>query len=137
LRKQAVLLTFFLVCSAAAGDVGTITIFRLVDHHRGWKPVAFCDGQRIAAVQGGKYIKMNVAVGKHTFTSNNAKTGVDLEVKPGGDYFIRVSGTTGPFSENGLLELADPVQARQQIDRLEALPADQINGVCRNPSSGQ
>jgi hypothetical protein len=137
LRKQAVLLVFFLVCSAAAGDVGTVTIFRLVDHHRGWKPVAFCDGQRIAAVQGGKYVKMNVAAGKHTFTSNNSKTGVDIDVKPGGDYFIRVAGTTGPFSENGLLELADPVQARQQIDRLEALNADQVNGVCRSPAGGQ
>ena len=88
-------------------------------------------------MQGGKYVKMNVAAGRHTFTSNNSKTGVDIDVKPGGDYFIRVAGTTGPFSENGLLELADPVQARQQIDRLEALNADQVNGVCRSPASGQ
>ena len=137
LRKRAVLLTFFLVCSAAAGDVGTVTIFRLVDHHRGWKPIAFCDGQRIAAVLGGKYVKMNVAAGKHTFTSNNAKTGIDLEVKPGGDYFLRVVGTTGPFSENGTFELVDAVQARQQIDRLEPLKADQVAGVCRNPAGGQ
>jgi hypothetical protein len=109
----------------------------LVDHHRGWKPVAFCDGQRIAAVQGGKYVKMNVAAGKHTFTSNNTNTGVDLEVKPGGDYFLRVVGTTGPFSEDGALELADPVQARQQIDRLEPLKADQVAGVCRSRAGGQ
>jgi hypothetical protein len=137
LRKRASLLAFFLVCSAAASDVGTVTIYRLVDHQRGWKPVAFCDGQRIAAVQGGKYVKMNVAAGRHTFTSNNTKTGVDLEVKPGGDYFLRVVGTTGPFSENGALELADPVQARQQIDRLEPLKADQVAGVCRSPAGGQ
>ena len=135
MRKQAVLLVFFLVCSAAAGDVGTITIFRLVDHHRGWKPVAFCDGQRIAAVQGGKYVKMNVSVGKHTFTSNNAKTGIDLDVKPGGDYFLRVVGTT--LSENGTFELVDAVQARQQIDRLEPLKSDQVAGVCRSPAGGQ
>ena len=135
MRKRAVLLVFFLVCSAAAGDVGTVTIFRTVDHQRGWKPVAFCDGQRIAAMQGGKYVKMNVASGKHTFTSNNAKTGIDLEVKPGGDYFLRVVGTT--LSENGSFELVDPVQARQQVDRLEPLKADQVAGVCRSSAGGQ
>ena len=135
MKKQVVLLTFFLVCSAAAGDVGTVTIFRTVDHQRGWKPVAFCDGQRIAAMQGGKYVKMNVAAGRHTFTSNNAKTGIDLEVKPGGDYFLRVVGTT--LSENGTFELVDAVQARQQVDRLEPLKADQVAGVCRSGAGGQ
>jgi hypothetical protein len=137
LRKRAFLLVFFLVCSAAAGDVGTVTIFRTIDHQRGWKPVAFCDGQRIAAVQGGKYVKMNVSAGKHSFTSNNAKTGIDLEVKPGGDYFLRVVGTTGPFSENGTFELVDAVQARQQVDRLEPLKSDQVAGVCRGRPGGQ
>jgi hypothetical protein len=135
LRKRAVLLVFFLVCSAAAGDVGTVTIFRTIDHQRGWKPVAFCDGQRIAAMQGGKYVKMNVSAGKHTFTSNNAKTGIDLEVKPGGDYFLRVVGTT--LSENGSFELVDAVQARQQVDRLEPLKSDQVAGVCRSSAGGQ
>ncbi|MBZ5566274.1 MAG: hypothetical protein LAN64_00330 [Acidobacteriia bacterium] len=135
MRKRVTLLVFFLVCSAAAGDVGTVTIFRTIDHHRGWKPIAFCDGQRIAAVQGGKYVKMNASAGKHTFTSNNAKTGIDLEVKPGGDYFLRVVGTT--LSENGTFELVDAVQARQQVDRLEPLKADQVAGVCRSGAGGQ
>ena len=135
MRKRAALLVFFLVCSAAAGDVGTVTIFRTIDHHRGWKPIAFCDGQRIAAVQGGKYVKMNASAGKHTFTSNNAKTGIDLEVKPCGDYFLRVVGTT--LSENGTFELVDAVQARQQVDRLEPLKADQVAGVCRSGAGGQ
>ena len=135
MKKQVVLLTFFLVCSAAAGDVGTVTIFRTIDHQRGWKPIAFCDGQRIAAVQGGKYVKMNVSAGKHTFTSNNARTGIDLDVKPGGDYFLRVVGTT--LSENGSFELVDAVQARQQVDRLEPLKADQVAGVCRSSAGGQ
>ena len=135
MKKQVVLLTFFLVCSAAAGDVGTVTIFRTIDHQRGWKPIAFCDGQRIAAVQGGKYVKMNVSAGKHTFTSNNARTGIDLDVKPGGDYFLRVVGTT--LSENGSFELVDAVQARQQVDRLEPLKSDQVAGVCRSSAGGQ
>jgi hypothetical protein len=138
MKRSILLALLLLLCSAAAEDVGTITIFRLADHHRGWKPVVFCDGQRVAAVQGAKYVKMNVGAGKHTFTSNNSKTGVDLEVKPGGDYFLKLTGTTGPFSENGTLELADPAQARTQMIRMEPLKADQVaGGVCRSRGAGQ
>ena len=133
--KRAILLALLLVCSAAAQNVGTVTIFRTTDHHRGWKPIVNCDGQRVAAVQGGKYVTMNVSASKHTFTSNNAKTGIDLDVKPGGAYFLRVVGTS--ISDNGSFELVDAAQAREQIERLEPLKADQVAGVCRSPAAGQ
>lgn len=134
--KRGILVALLLfVGSAAAQDVGTITIFRLSDHHRGWKPIAFCDGQRIAAVQGGKYVKMNVSAGKHTFSSNNSKSGFDLDVKPGGDYYLKLTGTS--ISDNGRFELADPTQTRTELIRMEPLKADQIaGGVCRNQPSG-
>jgi hypothetical protein len=136
--KRATLVAFLLmfVGSVAAQDVGTITIFRLSDHKRGWKPIAFCDGQRIAAVQGGKYVKMNVSAGKHTFTSNNSKEGFDLDVKPGGDYYLRLTGTS--LSENGKFELADATTTRTELIRMEPLKITEINaGVCRNQPSGQ
>ncbi len=137
--KRVVLLVMLLSACCAAQDVGLVTIFRLPDHHRGWKPIAFCDGQRIAAIQGGKYVKMVVSAAKHTFATNNTKTGLDLDVKPGGDYFLKVSGTTGPFSDEGKLELADTMQSRFQLNRMEPLKANEVaGGVCRNQAgSGQ
>ncbi len=125
-------------CVAAAQDVGSVTIFRLVDHQRGWKPIVSCDGQRIAAIQGGKYARILVSAGRHTFTSNNTKGALDLDVKPGGDYFLRVTGTTGPFSGQGGFEVADPQQTRTQLIRMEALKADEVaGGVCRTRPGGQ
>ncbi len=137
--KRGILIALLLsACCAAAQDVGGVTIFRLSDHRRGWKPIAYCDGQRIAAIQGGKYVTLNVSAGRHTFTSNNSKTGVDLDVKPGGQYFLRVIGTTGPFNENGAIEVADPAQARTQMDRMEPLKVNEVaGGVCRTPPAGR
>ena len=136
--KRGILVALLLsVGSAAAQDVGTITIFRLSDHKRGWKPIAFCDGQRIAAVQGGKYIKINVSAGKHTFTSNNSNSGFDLDVKPGGDYYLKLTGTS-ITSDNGRFELADPTTSRTEMIRMEPLKITDINGgVCRNQPGGQ
>ncbi len=137
--KRAILVMVLLCgCTAVAQDVGLVTIFRLPDHHRGWKPIAFCDGKRVAAIQGGKYVKMVVSSGKHTFSSNNTKSGVDLDVKPGGDYFLQVSGTTGPLSDEGKLELVDTMQSRYQLNRLEPLKATEVaGGVCRGAPAGQ
>ena len=107
MKRGMVLALFVLLCSAVAEDVGSVTFFRLSDHKRGWKPIVYCDGQKVAAIQGGKYLKILVSAGKHTFTSNNTKGGVDIDVKPGTQYFLRVEGTT--LSE-GRLEPADPMQ---------------------------
>ncbi len=136
--KRVLVLAFLLSVCCAAQDVATVTIFRLSDHQRGWKPIVSCDGQRIAAIQGGKYARILVSAGRHTFTSNNTKGALDLDVKPGGDYFLRVTGTTGPFSGQGGFEVADPQQTRTQLIRMEALKADEVaGGVCRNRPSGQ
>jgi hypothetical protein len=133
MKRCIALACLVFLASAAAEDVGTITIYRMADHVRGWKPVVTCDGQRVAAVQGGKYVKINVSAGKHTFSSSNSKNGIDVEVKPAGDYYIRLTATS--MGGGGTFDLADPAQARSQLIRMEPLSVTEISGgVCRNKS---
>jgi hypothetical protein len=130
LIKRAILLAVLLAaCTAVAGDVGTLVIYRLIDHSRGWKPLVSCDDQQVAEVQGGKYATLNVSAGKHVITSNNHKSRIELEVKPGEQYFIRVNGSN---LDHGGFELVPAQQGRLQTERLEPLPATKVNaGVCR------
>ncbi len=133
MKRHAVLVCLLLLSSAVAEDVGTITIYRMADHVRGWKPVVTCDGQRVAAVQGGKYVKINVSVGKHSFASSNSKEAVDVDVKPGGDYYLRLTHTS--LGGSGTFDVADPAQARSQLIRMEPLSVTEVaGGVCRNKS---
>jgi hypothetical protein len=131
MKKLIVLVCLLFVASALAEDVGTITIYRLADHVRGWKPVVTCDGQRVAAVQGGKYVKINVSAGKHTFSASNSKNSVDVDVKPAGDYYIRMTAIS--LGGGGTFDIADPSQARSQLIRMEPLSVTEVSGgVCRN-----
>jgi Protein of unknown function (DUF2846) len=124
MKRAMVVAVLLLACAVLAEDVGTITIYRLSDHRRGWKPAAFCDNQQIAEMQGGKYVTLNVSAGKHTFTSSKEKNRVEVDVKPGEQYFIRIN-------EPGELELVPGVQGRQQIVLMSPLePAKVHPGVC-------
>ncbi len=136
--KRVLLLVFVLTACCAAQDVGSVTIFRLSDHQRGWKPIVSCDGQRVAAMQGGKYATILVSAGRHTFTTNHIKNGIELDVKPAGEYFLRVTGTNSPFSGKSDFEIADAQQTRTQMIKMEPLKAEEIaGGVCRNRPAGQ
>ncbi len=126
MKRAIAVAVLLLACAGLAEDVGTIIIYRLADHRRGWKPTALCDDQPVAEMQGGKYVTFNVSTGKHTFTSSKqAKSRVEVDVKPGEQYFVRIN-------EPGELELVDPHQGRAQTTLMSPLaPAKVHGGVCR------
>ena len=129
MKRITVLAVFLSACAVVAQNVGTVVIYRPIDHRRGWKPIALCDEQRIAEMQGGKYVTMNVSAGKHAFTSSKNKSRVELDIKPGEQYFIRIN-------EPGELELVPAVQGREQTERLQPLESDKVSVVCRAPAPG-
>jgi hypothetical protein len=53
-------------------------------------PSVYCDGAELARIENGRYFTANLDPGRHTFTSNDKQSGIDLDLKARDQYFMRV-----------------------------------------------
>src|SRR5437660_5080931 len=58
-------------------------------------PSVYCDDTELARIENGRYFSAAVDPGKHSLRSNDKQSGVELEMKAGEQYFIRVEIATG------------------------------------------
>src|SRR4051812_6932314 len=45
------------------------------------EPAVYCDEKKIAAMDNGRYFKVILEAGKHTFQSNDKQSGVEIDFK--------------------------------------------------------
>ncbi|MGA2326409.1 MAG: DUF2846 domain-containing protein [Bryobacteraceae bacterium] len=62
---------------------------------KGIRPSVYCDEKEVARIQSGRSFVMALAPGKHSFRSNDKQSQVEVDLKPGQDYYIRVEIATG------------------------------------------
>ena len=91
-------------------------------------PSIFCDGAELARMENGRYFTAKLEPGKHTFTSNDKQSGIDLETKAGEDYFIRVEIAAGFAKGHGRLILVPREQGGYELksDKLKPLDANKV-----------
>lgn len=87
-------------------------------------PSVYCDDVQLARMDNGRYFEVNVDPGRHTFRSNDAQSGVQLELKGGQEYFIRVEIATGFMKGHGRLILTAPEQGRYELQSNKLKPLD-------------
>jgi hypothetical protein len=79
------------------------------------QPSVFCDEVQLARMENGRYFSVKIDPGKHTFRSNDQQSGVELDVKAGQEYFLRVEIATGMLKGHGRLVLTAPEQGRFEV----------------------
>ncbi len=89
-------------------------------------PSVFCDGNELARIDNGKFFTVKLAPGKHVFTSNDKQAGIDVDLKDGQDYYIRVELATGFMKGHGRLLSVAPEQGSYEIKNLKPLAADKV-----------
>ena len=91
-------------------------------------PSIFCDGTQLARMENGRYFTAKLEPGKHTFTSNDKQSGIDLDLKPGEEYFIRVEIAAGFAKGHGRLLLVPREQGGYELksDKLKPLDASKV-----------
>lgn len=91
-------------------------------------PSVYCDGNQLARMENGRYFAVKVDPGKHTFTSNDKQSGIDLDLKAGQEYFIRVELAAGFAKGHGRLILMSSEQGSYELksDKLKPLDADKV-----------
>jgi hypothetical protein len=103
-------------------------------------PSVYCDEVQLARMDNGRYFVASISPGKHVFRSNDAQAGVEMEISPGKEYYIRVELATGFLKGHGRLVETTPEQGAYEIKRLKLLDPDKvkdpsrvlINGVARD-----
>ena len=96
-------------------------------------PSVYCDEAQLARMENGRYFAVNVDPGRHTFRSNDAQSGVQLDVKPGQEYYIRVEIAAGMMKGHGRLILTAAEQGRYELqsNKLKPLDANKVVDASR------
>jgi len=91
-------------------------------------PSIYCDGAELARMENGRYFTANLEPGKHTFTSNDKQSGIDLDLKAGDEYFMRVELAAGFAKGHGRLVLVPREQGAYELksDKLKPLDANKV-----------
>jgi hypothetical protein len=113
----------------ATSSKATIYVYRYKQFvGKALSPSVYCDETQLARMENGRYFTVKLDPGKHSFRSNDEQSGLDLEVKAGEEYFIRVEIATGFMKGHGRLILVPREQGGYELnsDKLKALDADKI-----------
>lgn len=89
-------------------------------------PSVYCDEAELARMENGRYFVAKLPSGKHVFRSNDKQAGIDVDLKGGQDYYIRVELATGFMKGHGRLVSVAPEQGAYEIKKLKQLSADKV-----------
>jgi hypothetical protein len=96
-------------------------------------PSVYCDEVQLARMDNGRYFAVNIDPGMHTFRSNDKQSGIQLDVKPGQEYFIRLEIAAGFMKGHGRLILTAAEQGRYELqsNQLKPLEASKVVDTSR------
>lgn len=96
-------------------------------------PSVYCDEAELAKMENGRYFTLRLDPGKHVLHSNDKQAGIDLDLKAGQQYFIRVELVPGAFKGHGRLVLVAAEQGtyEMQSSKLKPLDANKVVDTVR------
>jgi len=110
---------------AAKSSKGTVYIYRYKQFvGSALEPSVYCDETQLARMDNGRYFSVEVEPGKHTFYSNDKQSGLELDVKAGEKYFVRVEIAAGMMKGHGRLILMAPEQGSYELKSKKLKPLD-------------
>jgi hypothetical protein len=119
--------------SVAKQSKGTVYIYRYKQFVGGaLEPSVYCDETQLARMDNGRYFAVEVGPGKHTLYSNDKQSGLELDVKPGEKYYVRVEIAAGMMKGHGRLVLMAPEQGSYELKSKKLKPLDMSKVVDRS-----
>jgi hypothetical protein len=90
------------------------------------EPSVYCDDNQLARMDNGRFFIVELPAGVHEFRSNDKQSGVELDLKSGQTYYLRVELATGFWKGHGRLVKTDAEQGAYEIKQLKFLDSDKI-----------
>lgn len=94
-------------------------------------PSVYCDEVQLARMDNGRYFTVKLPPGKHAFRSNDKQSGLELDLKAGQPYFIRVEIAPGFMKGHGRLIQMTAEQGSYELKSKKLLPLDASKAVDR------
>jgi Protein of unknown function (DUF2846) len=96
-------------------------------------PAVYLDEAELAKMENGRYFTVRVDPGKHVFHSNDKQAGVELDLKAGEQYFVRLEIAAGFVKGHGRLILVAPEQGSYELrsSKLKPLDANKVVDASR------
>ena len=131
--KITLVLLFFLLPVFAQESTNKIkgTIYIYKTWHAGtlWRAAfaVYLDDKMIARLDRGIYLVAEVAPGKHSFSTKNKKSGgVELDIKAGEVYVLRLSTDSGAQVTHPSLSLPAPEQYKFDLKQMKPIEKGDI-----------
>lgn len=125
--------------NTATDDKATVYFYRTKQYAgSALEPSVYCDDKELARMDNGRYFAVRLAPGKHTFRMGDKQTGVELDVKAGQSYYMRINIEAGFFKGRGRLTYMQPEQGAYEIKNIRPLGASKIKNrelVVVNPAT--
>ena len=110
-----------------SGDNVRVSVYRYKQFvGKGLRPSIYCDDKDVARLQSGRYVVLALAPGTHTFRSNDKQSQIELDLKPGQEYYIRIDIAAGFLKGHGRLTLVQPEQGAGELKQMKPVDADMI-----------
>jgi hypothetical protein len=104
-----------------------VTVYRFTQFAGGgFRPSIFVDEKDVARVDGGRYLILALAPGRHSFMSNDMTTRLNLDLQAGQDYYIRVDMVAGAVKFRGSVVLVPPEQGALEVKAMAPSSARMI-----------
>jgi hypothetical protein len=93
---------------------------------KGIRPSIVVDEIDVARLQDGRSVVLTMPAGIHTFRSNDAQSRVELELKAGQVYYIRIDIAPGLVKGHGRVMLVQPEQGAAEFKQMKSADANMI-----------
>ena len=113
---------------AAASDAKPKIYFYRIKQFAGsaLEPTVYCDEKELARMDNGRYFVVTLEPGKHTCRMGDKQTGFEIDMKPGEEYYAKISIEAGVFKGRGRLTLLAKEQGAFELKKVKLLGADKV-----------
>ncbi len=88
---------------------------------RNLQPSVYIDGVQVALMDDGKFFIVNLEPGNHNVSSNKGKSGAEINMKAGDEYYFRLSMKPGFMKGHAEIDLQQKEQGAFEIKQMKPL----------------
>lgn len=92
----------------------------------GLEPTVYCDDKELARMDNGRYFGVSLDPGKHTCRMGDKQTGFEIDMKPGQEYYARITIEAGFWKGHGRLTLMQNEQGAFEIKKVKPLGVSKV-----------
>lgn len=90
------------------------------------EPSVYCDEKELARMDNGRYFAIDLEPGEHTCRMGDKQTGFELDVKPGEEYYAKITVEMGVWKGHGRLTLLQKEQGAFELKKVQLLSAAKV-----------